>query len=204
MANKGSGTVTGAVFERLTAVRFSRNVGRNGGKEMWLFKCICGEKREILLRSVVCGNTKSCGCLAVERSLPKTTKHGQSGSRLYNIWSGMKQRVFNKDCSSYPAYGGSGVTCCKRWLSFENFVADLGASHDRHLKTHGSINTTLDRIDPRLGYEPSNCRWATRKEQTKNRLMNLTFLEEPGICTVDYCKNPRWSPRARYCTTHRP
>lgn len=170
--------MVGKKFERLTAVRFSRNAGRNGGKEMWIFKCSCGERREILLSSVVSGNTKSCGCLAVERSLTKTLKHGKSGSRLYRIWSAMKQRTLNKESAQYPSYGGRGITCCERWLSFENFAADLGESHDKHLKKHGATNTTIDRFDPRKGYEPSNCRWATRKEQTRNRLMNLRFLDD--------------------------
>jgi hypothetical protein len=82
-------------------------------------------------------------------------KHGQSGTRLYRIWNGMKQR-----CKSHPDYAGRGISVCERWLSFENFQEDMGPSHRPGL--------SIDRIDNAGNYEPSNCRWATAVEQRAN------------------------------------
>jgi len=88
------------------------------------------------------------------------TRHGMYRTPTYRSWDGMKQRCLNPKATGYARYGGAGVTVCDRWLSFENFLADMGARPE---------GTTLDRINPTLGYEPGNCRWATRSEQNRNR-----------------------------------
>jgi hypothetical protein len=72
----------------------------------------------------------------------------------------MKQRCLNPKATAYAYYGGRGVTICERWMSFDNFLADMGERPE---------GRTLDRIDPYGNYEPSNCRWATYAEQTHNR-----------------------------------
>ena len=86
--------------------------------------------------------------------------------RAYNIWVKMRQR-----CRNHPRYAGRGISVCARWHVFLSFWEDMGQAPS---------GKTLDRVDPRLGYSPGNCRWATPQEQADNRL---------DVCTV------RWRGR---------
>lgn len=98
------------------------------------------------------------------------TIHGMSHSRLHRIWNGMKQRCSNPKAISYKYYGAKGVSVCEEWQIFTNFC-------DWALANGYSENLTIDRVDENAHYEPSNCRWATNKEQQNhtsyNRLITL-------------------------------
>ena len=87
--------------------------------------------------------------------------HGMSGNnRLYKIWANMKKRCGNPSNTRYADYGGRGITVCKRWDSFDNFLEDVGDIYDPML--------TLDRINNNKGYMPSNVRWVSKAEQNQN------------------------------------
>lgn len=85
-------------------------------------------------------------------------------SPTHRTWSSMKQRCLNKNYGKYPVYGGVGITICARWLTFENFLDDMGER---------PVGTTIDRIDGTKGYFPGNCRWATPIEQQQHIRHNV-------------------------------
>jgi hypothetical protein len=138
----------------------------------WVCRCDCGVVCCVSGRLLREGRTHSCGCLRRERTSAmgqKWRKHGHSLDRkgnptpTYNSWQGMKQRCLDANAANYDLYGGRGITICSRWLGpqgFQNFLADLGER---------PAGTSLDRINSDGHYTPENTRWATAKEQGRNR-----------------------------------
>lgn len=154
--------ITGERFGRLVALN---DVGRNKrGWVLWVCCCDCGNTITvpgIYLRSK---NTRSCGCLQRDIARQAHIVHGhmphRAPTKTYNSWMGMKQRCNDPGQKHYSRYGGRGIRVCERWLSFKNFLADMG---ERPAKM------SLDRIDNDGNYEPGNCRWATASQQSKNQ-----------------------------------
>lgn len=138
--------------------------GRN-----FLCKCECGNEKIAKLTDLRRGHVKSCGCLQYESQTSSNISHGQSKTRLYGIWNGMKQRCFNKNSKNYEHYGNRGITVCEEWKnSFEHFK-------QWSLNNGYNENLSLERINNNQGYYPENCKWATVKQQGSNRRTNINI-----------------------------
>ena len=89
-------------------------------------------------------------------------RHGMRNTRLYNIWRAMRQRCNNPQNNRYSVYGGRGISVCEEWEVFENF-------YKWSMENGYKEDLTIDRKNTDGNYEPSNCRWATIKEQNRNK-----------------------------------
>ena len=152
-------TLIGQKFGRLTVKLFA---GRNERKvRLWHCSCICGGDKITSTGSLTHGKARSCGCLKRESSALKATKHGLSYHKLYRRWHSMLQRCENPKDDAYKNYGGRGINVCERWHNIKHFISDVGPLPSPLL--------TIDRVNNDGDYEPSNFRWATRKQQSANK-----------------------------------
>lgn len=131
--------------------------------------CACGTQKIVYVRHLKSGASRSCGCKQWDG------KHHRSKTRQYNIWSAMIQRCHNPNSQNFENYGGRGIHVCEEWRnSFDQFFSDMG-----DMESIGA-NLTIDRIDNSVGYKKSNCRWATRRDQSRNLRNNVWFETSRG------------------------
>lgn len=160
----------GTRFTRWTVIAYA---GTRGRHRYWLCRCDCGTEREVsqgALRAKGQQASGSCGCLGHANRIRAVITHGMTHSSEFKIWTSIKQRCLIPHNDNYPDYGGRGIRVCDRWCdSFEEFYADMGP--------RPSSRHSIDRIDVNGHYEPGNCRWATAREQCRNKRTNfvLTF-----------------------------
>lgn len=149
----------------------------------WLCKCDCGTVKKVHGGNLVAGRSTSCGCQSKIKTTIRNTKHSDSKTRLYHIYSGIKARCFNKNHPAYGGYGGRGITMCEEWKeSFEVF-------RKWSLENGYSGAFSIDRIDVNGDYEPSNCRWASPKQQGNNTRRNLLIQIGNEIKTLsEWCE----------------
>jgi len=152
--------------------------GKTAARKLrWLCTCDCGKETVTVGSRLRSGHTKSCGCLSVELAaergrcmagsgaqLRAVTHHGGAHTYTYQSWAGMRARCLRPVTNRYENYGGRGITICDRWNDFANFLTDMS------VRPSGK---TLHRIDHHGHYEPSNCRWATPKEQAANKRASI-------------------------------
>lgn len=162
--------LTGKKFNKLTALSFShKNKNR---KTYWDFICDCGTVKTLRSDNVKSGSIQSCGCvkknqdiinLKTYKALSKTIKHDKTYNLLVSRWFSMKARCYDPHNQAYKNYGGRGIKICDEWLyNFENYYYwCINNGFKQELE--------LDRTNNDGNYEPSNCRFVTRKENVNNR-----------------------------------
>lgn len=151
--------LTGQRFGQLVV---QRKIKYEKNTTWWECLCECGKYKTIKRTQLVAGSTKSCGCFRPKGENNPYWKHGRTDTLMFHVWKMMRQRCSDKNNKSYKNYGGRGIKVCERWdKSFKAFIDDVG---ERPTAQH-----SIDRIDNSKGYEPGNVRWATRKEQARNK-----------------------------------
>lgn len=174
-------------IEDLSGRRFGRWTAISGyvqGKTtFWTCRCDCGVEKGVAAYSLKCGDSKSCGCLNKENRHFNTRTHGMSKTPTYIVWTSMIARCSRKNADPLCLYLARGIDVCDRWRnSFEAFLADMG---ERPSDIH-----SIDRIDVNRDYCPENCRWATPKEQARNRRSNKTYTHDGQTMTL-----PEWAEK---------
>lgn len=193
--------LTGQRFGRLTVIKRAPDhfTGKGNKLTMWGCVCDCGNTRIIQSAALRYGATKSCGCYSSEvksrqlRALnkKKLEEFGHSREKLYATWNAMKQRCYNTKQSSFKNYGANRITLCDEWVN------DYCAFKEWATNNGWKPGLSIDRIDPYKGYSPSNCRWATMKEQQNNKRINIvvemrgerhTIAEWSDILGINYSR----------------
>ncbi len=175
--------IAGRRFGRFLVLGFSHQ--DKSGHSHWKCVCDCGTEKTIRGSHLTEGDTVSCGCFHQEQLSKARTTHGharhvngkQHNSPTYRSWHSMMSRCHNPNVPSFSYYGGRGITVCSQWQTFAGFLADMSVRPKF---------TSLDRINPDGNYEPDNCRWATSREQARNKqpLVAITFSDEELLAEV--------------------
>ena len=163
----------GKKFGRLTPIE--RVLLKGKTERVWLCQCDCGNVTYLKTNLLTSGNTKSCGCLR-----GNYIRHGMSRTRINKTYMNMKSRCYNPNASKYYLYGGKGIKVCDEWLDKENGFMNF---YNWAMQNGYRDDLTIDRIDSDKDYEPTNCRWATYKEQNshlKNSPFNCKLIEYNG------------------------
>lgn len=144
------------------------------GDAMWLCRCECGTERVRSSRHFRSGS-RSCGCTHTKHGHMRRTNGVAVGSPTYRSWQGMIMRCHNPQRKCFEYYGARGITVCEQWHDFKNFLSDMGQRPE---------GLSLERINNDGNYEPNNCKWATRLEQTNNKRGNVVICRANRSMTV--------------------
>lgn len=144
------------------------------GKAYWRCQCDCGHQTACSSNNLRSGGSKACGKCAHKRH-----GHTWEGGRTptYSSWIAMITRCHGTGIPAQAKrlYQDRGITVCKRWRKFENFLADMGE------RPKGK---SIDRLNGNKGYFLANCRWATQSEQTRNTTRNRLYTYKGEILCI--------------------
>jgi hypothetical protein len=154
--------IVGQRFYKLTVMKHSHKEGYN----YFLCKCDCGEEKIIRGKDITAGKVKSCGRHGIEAIKKANTTHGDTGTRLWNIYNKMLARCSNPKSSAYKDYGGRGIGVCKEWS--EN-LEGYKRFKEWALMNGYDDSLSIERLDVNGNYEPENCAWADHKTQNNNK-----------------------------------
>lgn len=186
----------GDVFGRLTVVS---DVGTRytGGayRRQWACRCECGAEVVRLQQQLVSKRSvPSCGCVGREfLSSGKARRyhaHAEKGriTKTYRSWQAMRGRCYRKTDINYPNYGGRGVCVCDSWMSFDNFLRDMGECPS---------GGTIERRDVNGHYSPENCYWIPKSEQSKNRRgVHVVLYDEREWIVSELAKHLGITPKS--------
>lgn len=132
----------------------------------WIRECACGVKKEVRGSHLRSGKTNSCGCLSLENLAVSRITHGFSNHPLYKKWSSLKERCYRPENNRYASYGARGIQVCDSWKN------DANAFIVWCLENGYKEGLQIDRIDNDGDYCPSNCRFVTQKENSRNKTTN--------------------------------
>lgn len=161
--------LTGQRFGRLVVTGLSHVSQRS----YWRCICDCGNPCVVCGSKLINGNTKSCGCLKKSILGTQTTTHGETRTRLYRIWQGMRRRCNDSNNPKYINYGARGIYVCEEWQR------DYTTFRDWALSNGYTQELSIDRIDNDGPYSPENCRWTTNAQQSVNK-QNSIVVEYHG------------------------
>ncbi len=175
--------LVGERFGKLLVVGMAENIGKNTS---WLCRCDCGVEKPVLTYNLQAGKSLSCGCVRGVKIGDFARTHSGSGTKIYAIYKGMKQRCNNDKNPAYKWYGGKGVCICTQWLeSFEAF-------REWAISNGFKDGLSIDRINPDGGYNPGNCRWITMKKQANNKLNSMFIVIDDEKFTI-----AEWAERSK-------
>ncbi len=165
-------------FGKLVAIERADNRRK---RTFWRCQCDCGVICDKATKELLNGDTRSCGCLKLEKLAERSTTHGcaAAGDETpeYRVWKTMLSRCYNQNFPKYATYGARGITVCERWrYDFAAFLEDMGP--------RPSPRHSIDRIDNDGNYEPGNCRWASLEEQANNRRNNTMLTHDGQTLTI--------------------
>lgn len=171
----------GLRYGRLTVVAKSDRT--TSKRAYWVCHCDCGGSITTRSDTLTSGKAQGCGCVQREAAAvlgASTRKHNFKGTPVYRSWCHMKGRCYDKNNPRYSHYGERGITVCKRWHEFKNFLADMGEPEP---------GMTLERVRVNEGYSPDNCIWADALTQNRNRTISVRVVTECGLLPVkEYAK----------------